>query len=274
VVKGPLISVAALAESSTDPSRLDVRWSLGGPSGREEYDKGHLPGAVFVDLDTELAASPGPGGRHPLPSAADFQAAMRRAGVNNESPVVVYDGATSMAAARAWWLLRYFGHPDVRVLDGGLAAWAAAGHPISTETPAIEPGNFVARAGGMPVLGPEEVASVADHGVLIDARSPERFRGESEPIDHLAGHIPRARNLPTTNSLEASSSFRDPAALQRYFEEAGVTAELAVGVYCGSGISAAHEILALELAGIRAALFPGSWSEWITDPRRPIAQGP
>lgn len=269
-----MISVAALAESSTDPSLLDVRWSLGGPPGREEYDKGHLPGAVFVDLDTELAAPPGPGGRHPLPTGADFQAGMRRAGVNNESPVVVYDGATSMTAARAWWLLRYFGHPNVMVLDGGLAAWSAAGHPISTEKPAIEPGNFVARAGGMPVLGAEEVASVADQGVLIDARSPERFRGESEPVDHLAGHIPGARNLPAANSLEASGHFRDSAALQRYFEEAGVNAELSVGAYCGSGITAAHEVLALELAGIRAALFPGSWSEWITDPRRPTAQGP
>jgi thiosulfate/3-mercaptopyruvate sulfurtransferase len=272
-VTGPLISAKALAESSIDASLLDIRWTLGGPPGREEYDKGHLPGAVYVDLDTELAARPGASGRHPLPSEADFQIAMRRAGVDNDRPVVVYDGSTSIAAARAWWLLRYFGHGDVRVLDGGLAGWSAAGYPISSEKPAIEPGSFLARAGGMSVLRAEDISSLADRGVVIDARSPERFRGETEPVDQVAGHIPGACNLPATDSLEASGRFRDSAALRRYFEDAGISAGMEVAAYCGSGVAAAHEVLALELAGIGSALYPGSWSEWITDPRRPIARG-
>ncbi len=208
-----------------------------------------------------------------MPSEAAFQAAMRRAGVNNDRLVVVYDAATSMAAARAWWLLRYFGHPEVRVLDGGLAAWSAAGYPLSIDTPAVERGDFVARAGGMPVLHAGEVPSIAARGALIDARAPERFRGEAELVDRVAGHIPGARNLPATGFVEPSGRFRDSAALRRYFEGAGITTEVEVAAYCGSGVTAAHEVLALELAGFGAALYPGSWSEWICDPRRPVARG-
>jgi thiosulfate/3-mercaptopyruvate sulfurtransferase len=260
--------LAALA-----PALLDVRWSLGGPPGRAEYERGHIPGAVFVDLDAELAAPPGPGGRHPLPDRAAFEAAMRRAGVRSDRPVVVYDDSGSAGAARAWWLLRYFGHPDVRVLDGGLAAWVASGRPLSIDAPVPEPGDFDARPGGMPVVDAAGAASLAEWGVLLDARAPERFRGEREPIDPVAGHIPGAVNAPSADNVGADGRFLAAAALRDRFAAAGVREGIDVGAYCGSGVTAAHEVLALELAGFRAALYPGSWSEWITDPDRPVAGG-
>jgi thiosulfate/3-mercaptopyruvate sulfurtransferase len=271
-----VITPAQLAAASPSPTVLDVRWALGGPPGRTEYERGHIPGAVFVDLDAELAGPPGAGGRHPLPEAAAFEAAMRAAGVSGGRPVVVYDAATSLAAARAWWLLRYFGHPDVAVLDGGLAAWVAAGYPVSTDEPAPPLGDFEARPGAMPVLDAAGAAALAERGVLLDARAPERFRGEQEPIDSVAGHIPGARNLPAAGLLEGDGRFLPPAALRDAFAAAGIGDDVdgvEVGAYCGSGITAAQEVLALELAGIPAALYPGSWSEWITDPSRPVATG-
>jgi thiosulfate/3-mercaptopyruvate sulfurtransferase len=274
---GALISTEAFAEllasESARPAVLDVRWALGGLPGREEYALGHIPGAVFVDLDSDLAGAPGQAGRHPLPDAGAFEAAMRAAGVRGDRPVVMYDAATSMAAARAWWLLRYFGHPDVAVLDGGLAAWVAAGQPISTDAPPVESGGFVARPGGMPLLDAAAVAELARRGVLLDARAPERFRGEHEPIDPVAGHIPGARNAPTAASVDEDGRFLARAALRDAFTAAGVREGVAVGAYCGSGVTAAHEVLALELAGFPAALYAGSWSEWITDPSRPVATG-
>lgn len=199
---------------------------------------------------------------------------MRAAGVGNARPVVVYDARSSMAAARAWWLLRYFGHGKVAVLDGGIAAWTAAGYLLSRARPEVPPGDFVARPGGMPVLHAEDAAALASsRGVLLDARAPERFRGEREPVDPVAGHIPGARNAPATLALCDSGRFRRRAELRAAFERAGVRPNVQVGAYCGSGVTAAHEVLALELAGYGAALYPGSWSEWITDPRRPIACG-
>lgn len=274
---GPLVGQSELAEVLTSdvgrPAVLDVRWALGGPPGREDYERGHIPGAVFVDLDEDLAAAPGRGGRHPLPDRDAFEAAMRAAGVRGEEPVVVYDAATSMAAARAWWLLRYFGHPDVAVLDGGTAAWVAAGHPVVTEAAVVERGDFVARPGAMPLLDAAEAAELTAQGVLLDARAPERFRGEQEPIDPVAGHIPGARNAPATASVDRDGRFLEPRALRAAFEQAGVREGLEVGAYCGSGVTAAHEVLALELAGFPAALYAGSWSEWITDPGRPVATG-
>src|SRR5215467_7755990 len=167
-------------------SLLDVRWRLGGPPGIDLYLAGHIPGAVFADLDRDLAAPPGTGGRHPLPSAADFQAAMRRLGVSDGRPVVVYDDADATAAARAWWLLRYFGHPDVRVLDGGFRAWTAAGQPVTAQEPAPAPGTFTARPGGLPVLDAASAAALARSGVLLDARAAARYRGETEPVDPVA----------------------------------------------------------------------------------------
>ncbi|MBV9916260.1 MAG: sulfurtransferase [Solirubrobacterales bacterium] len=256
------------------PTLLDVRWQLGGRPGREEYEEGHIAGASFVDLDAELAGSPGFGGRHPLPTRKVFQLAMRRAGVSSRRAVIAYDGNTSAAAARCWWLLRYFGHPDVSVLDGGFAAWTAAGGAVEAGSGAVPPeGDFVAGPAAMPLLGAAGAAELAHAGVLLDARAPERFRGEHELVDPVAGHIPGARNLPAGELLDASGRFLEPARLQEKFERAGVRRGAAVGAYCGSGVNAAHTVLALELAGLAGALYAGSWSEWITDPRRPVALG-
>jgi thiosulfate/3-mercaptopyruvate sulfurtransferase len=254
---------------------LDVRWRLGGPPGRELYDAGHIPGAVFVDLDKDLAAPPGEGGRHPLPATADFERAMRSAGVSNGRPVVVYDDADSTAAARAWWLLRYFGHESVRVLDGGLRAWTAAGYavnPPSYYRGAI--GDFTARPGHLDLLDADGTASLTRSGVLLDARAGERYRGESEHVDPVAGHIPGAVSAPTTENVNPDGTFRPAADLADRFKALGVTGDRPVAAYCGSGVTAAHEVLALTLAGIPAALYVGSWSNWITDPTRPVATGP
>jgi thiosulfate/3-mercaptopyruvate sulfurtransferase len=271
----PLITVEQLGDRS-GLTILDVRWQLATGSQPDLYAGGHIPGAVFVDLDRDLAAPPGRQGRHPLPATEDFERAMRTAGVSNDGPVVVYDDANGLPAARAWWLLRYFGHPRVALLDGGLAAWLAAGRSLAEgdETPE-HAGNFTARPGNMPVLDADQAAQLAATGVLIDARAPERYRGESEPMDPVAGHIPGARNHPMARTL-APEGFFLPAA-----ELAGELAEVTngkagaeVGAYCGSGITAAHTVLALELAGIPgASLYPGSWSEWVTDPSRPVAAG-
>ena len=198
---------------------------------------------------------------------------MRASGVRNDRPVVVYDAGGSTAAARAWWLLRFFGHHEVAVLDGGLAVWRAAGYPVTTDAPQAEPGDFIARPDAMPLLDADGAAAVATHSILFDARAPERFAGESEPVDPVAGHIPGARNVPATVTLDAAGRFLDRAQLQSIFKAAGVGAGAKIGAYCGSGVAAAHEVLALELAGYQAALYPGSWSEWITDPQRPVAQG-
>ena len=278
---GPLIApdeLAALLAGGEPPALLDVRWRLGGPPGRELYRAGHLPGAVFTDLDRDLAAPPGAGGRHPVPAAADFQAAMRRTGVRGDGMVVVYDDADSTAAARAWWLLRYFGHPLVRVLDGGFRGWAAAGRPVTSgDSPgdaAAEPGDFTATPGQLVLLDADDAAVLAAAGVLLDARAAERYRGEVEPVDPVAGHIPGAVSAPTADNVTADGTFRSAAELAARFAALGATAGRPVAAYCGSGVTAAHEVLALTLAGIPAGLYAGSWSEWITDPSRPVATGP
>jgi thiosulfate/3-mercaptopyruvate sulfurtransferase len=255
---------------------LDVRWRLGGPPGRQLYDAAHIPGAVFVDLDRDLAAPPGDGGRHPMPAAADFEKAMRLAGVSDGRPVVVYDDADSTAAARAWWLLRYFGHQSVRVLDGGFRAWTAAGHPVEPPGPAYRDatGDFTARPGHLDLLDADAAASIARTGLLLDARAGERYRGEAEHVDPVAGHIPGAVSAPTAENVNADGTFRPAASLAARFSALGATDGGPVAAYCGSGVTAAHEVLALTLAGIPAALYIGSWSNWITDPARPVATGP
>ncbi|MBM4793059.1 sulfurtransferase [Streptomyces sioyaensis] len=273
-----IITATELASELAQPSApvlLDVRYQLGGPPGRPQYEAGHVPGAVYVDLDGELAAPPGPAGRHPLPDLDVFAGAMRAAGVRADRPVVVYDGGQSWAAARAWWLLRWSGHPDVRVLDGGLAAWEASGGALSVDQPAPPTGDFTPMPGALPVLTADDAAGLARRGVLLDARAAERYRGEVEPIDPVAGHIPGAVSAPTTeNVAEGSTVFRDASELARRFAALGATADAEVGVYCGSGVSAAHEVLALAVAGVPAALYVGSWSEWTADPSRPVATGP
>ncbi|MCH6163060.1 sulfurtransferase [Streptomyces marispadix] len=274
-----ITSASALADQlarGEAPVLLDVRWQLGGPNGRADYESGHLPGAVYVDLDSELAGPPGESGRHPLPEQVVFGAAMRRAGVSGDRPVVVYDGGQGWAAARAWWLLRWSGHPDVRVLDGGLAAWDG---PLETGEVTPEPGDFTPRPGAMRVLDASSAAALARRGVLLDARAGERYRGEVEPIDPVGGHIPGAVSAPTALNVADTGEggaplLRPPDELRARFRELGVTDETEVGVYCGSGVSAAHEVLALAQAGVEAALYVGSWSEWSADPERPVATGP
>ncbi|MGW2920832.1 sulfurtransferase [Streptomyces angustmyceticus] len=266
--------VSELAQP-TAPVVLDVRYQLGGPPGRPLYEAGHVPGAVYVDLDSELASPPGPGGRHPLPDLDVFADAMRAAGVRSDRPVVVYDGGQGWAAARAWWLLRWTGHPDVRVLDGGLAAWEAAGGALSVDQSTPREGDFTPVPGGLALLRADDAAAVARRGVLLDARAGERYRGEVEPIDKVAGHIPGAVSAPTTeNVVEGGTVFRDASELAERFASLGATANAEVGVYCGSGVSAAHQVLALAIAGVPAALYVGSWSEWSADPARPVATGP
>ncbi|HEY1508417.1 MAG TPA: sulfurtransferase [Solirubrobacteraceae bacterium] len=271
---GPLITPQELHDQLERTTLLDVRWSLKGPPGIDDYLTGHIPGAVFVDLDRELAAPPGPGGRHPLPDAWQFTSAMRAAGVSRSRAVVVYDAATSMAAARAWWLLRYFGHDDVAVLDGGFAAWTAAGYAVATTPVVAGDGDFVASPGGLPVVDAAGAARLATAGVLLDSRAPERFRGDTEPVDPVAGHVPGARNRPASANVDAAGRLQPPGTLREAFAQLGIDEAAEVGAYCGSGVSAAHQVLALELAGYRAALYAGSWSEWITDPDRPVARGP
>jgi thiosulfate/3-mercaptopyruvate sulfurtransferase len=276
---GLLVAPAALAEelaSEPGPTLLDVRWRLGGPPGLDSYREGHLPGAVFTDLERDLAAPPGPAGRHPLPDPAVFTDAMRAAGVSEDRPVVVYDDRDATAAARAWWLLRYHGHQNVRVLDGGYQAWLAAGLPVTQADPAAKPGDFTARPGHMPMLDAAGAQDVARTGLLLDARVGERYRGEHEPVDPVAGHIPGAVSAPTADNVNPDGTFRGAAELAARFAVLAGGADLrseTVGAYCGSGVTAAHEVLALALAGVPAALYVGSWSNWITDPARPVATG-
>ncbi|MEU6095875.1 sulfurtransferase [Streptomyces sp. NPDC047079] len=259
------------------PTLLDVRWQLTTTAdaapfdGRAAYAAGHIPGAIFVDLNADLADPPGPGGRHPLPGTDRFGAAMRAAGVSSDRPVVVYDGGPGWAAARAWWMLRWTGHPDVRVLDGGLAAWEG---PLAAGSEEPASGDFRPAPGALRVLDADGASELARTGVLLDARAGERYRGEVEPIDPVGGHVPGAVSAPTTENLTETGHFRPIAELAERFKALGVTEGTEVGVYCGSGVSAAQEVLALALAGIPAALYVGSWSEWSSDGSRPVAVGP
>ena len=270
----PLISAAelrALIEDDRAPTLLDVRYRLGGPAGAAEHAAGHVPSASYVDLDVDLAAPPGGarGGRHPLPDPDDFAASMRRCGVGPDLPVVVYDDWSGLAAGRCWWLLRHHGHPDVRLLDGGWAAWVAGGGDVETGPVEAPPGDFVATRGvGLVPLAPEEVLDVE---VLIDARAPERYRGEQEPLDAVAGHVPGAVNVPTSRNLSDDGRFRPVAELRELYAGVGAVPGADVGVYCGSGVTAVHDLIALELVGVQARLYPGSWSEWSADPTRPVA---
>lgn len=277
VTYAPLVDPDTLATSLTrdaPPTVLDVRWRLAGPPGRTDYAAGHLPGAVYLDLDEQLSGPPGPGGRHPLPEPAALQRVLRAAGVRTGHPVVVYDDGDGLVAARTWWTLRWAGHAEVAVLDGGFQAWVHAGHPVTTAVPEPAPGDMTVRPGGLPVLDAAGTAKVAAEGVLLDVRTPARYRGEVEPVDPKAGHIPGAVNLPTTEHTDPDGRFRPAEKLWERFAEAGVDDGVRVGAYCGSGVTAAHTVLALHLAGRPdAELYVGSWSHWVTDPQRPVAAG-
>ncbi|MEU0541012.1 sulfurtransferase [Nocardia sp. NPDC005978] len=249
---------------------LDVRWALGDPDGPQHYLNGHIPGAVFVDLETELAAPPSPArGRHPMPEIGHLQKCARSWGVRTGDTVVVYDATGGMAAARAWWLLRWAGVPEVLILDGGLPAWErAGGAPATGEEPDPAPGDVVLNPGAMPMIDADAAAGWS--GLLLDARAGERYRGEVEPIDPRAGHIPGAVSAPTAENLTPEGHFKSADELRSRFTELGAGP---VAVYCGSGVTAAHQVAALAVAGIDAALYPGSWSQWSHDPKRPVATG-
>lgn len=269
----PLVAAAELRDlvAAQTVTVLDVRYRLGEPSGLAEFESGHVPGAAYVDLDRDLAAPPGPGGRHPLPDPGMFAEAMRRYGVRRHRPVVVYDDWAGHAAARCWWLLRHHGHDNVRVLDGAWSAWVSSGAPVEMG-PAVLPsaGDFVASAGRLPVVEAGQVPGVT---VLIDARAAERHRGEVETVDPVAGRIPGAVNVPTGSNLAEDGRFLSADRLRQLYAGVGAREGVDTAVYCGSGVTACHDLLALEVAGITAALYPGSWSSWIADPDRPIERG-
>ena len=254
---------------------LDVRWALGDPHGHEHYVKEHLPGAVFVDLATELAGPADPArGRHPLPPLEQFQVSVRTWGVREGDVIVAYDDSGNMAAARLWWMLRNAGLNDVYLLDGGLAAWRAAGYETESGECHAEVGDVVLSEDAMPVIDAGQAASWAQQGVLLDARAGERFRGEIEPVDPRAGHIPGAVSAPTTGNLDGDGRFLPADVLRDRFAGLGVRPGVPTAVYCGSGVTAAHEIAALTIAGFPAVLYPGSFSEWSNNPSNEVVTGP
>lgn len=261
-------------DGGSPPLLVDVRWSLDGPD-RDGYATGHLPGAVFCDLDAQLAGPPGPGGRHPLPSADQMSQTLRQLGISDERDVVVYDGGNGLPAARAWWCLRWSGHERVRVLDGGLVAWVGAGGQLESGDVVPVPAPMAAaRIGAMPAVSVDEVVT-GQVGTLVDVRAPERYRGEKEPVDPVAGHIPGAVSLPISEMIADDGRLLPPDALREVVARVLPAADAppVVTAYCGSGITAAQMVLALHEAGMDAALYPGSWSEWIADPSRPVVTG-
>ena len=276
-----LIQAEELASLLGDPRlRLfDCRFDLARPAyGRGAYLDEHVPGALYADLNTDLSAAvTATSGRHPLPELADFEARLRTWGVNSDSRVVAYDDNNGAHASRMWWMLRWAGHDDVAVLDGGMRRWLQLGLPLTEDVPAPAPGNFVARPRrAMAVSASAVLEAAADPAArILDARAPERYRGDVEPIDKVAGHIPGARNHPFGMSLDSQGRFLQPQVLRDSLTGslAGIAPESAI-VYCGSGVTACHVLLALEHAGLAGArLYPGSWSEWSSDPSRPVATG-
>lgn len=267
----PTDLVAARADDG--PKVLDVQFELGGRASDQLYAAGHLPGAAHLRLEWELAGTPGSGGRHPLPDPGVLQEALRRCGIGDGDGVVVYDQQSSLAAGRAWWVLRWAGVSDVRVLDGGLAAWLRAGLPTSTEDVAPGAGSVSVHPGSVPFLGSADAATLAAQGALFDVRAPERFRGEVEPIDPVPGHIPGATNLPMALMQHPDGTFRNADEIREIAAAAGVDPGRPIGTSCGSGVTAAQMVLALAQAGIESMPYIGSWSQWIADPARPVATG-
>lgn len=266
-----LITADELA-SLDAPRVLDVRWTLPKPDGSDDFRAGHVPGAVYVSLDDELASHGEPSdGRHPLPTVEALQESARGWGLDDGDTVVVYDAAGNLASARAWWLLRHAGVEDVRLLDGGLDAWTASGRELEQGDASPTPGTVTLSYGHLPVVEADDVLGIAQAGVLLDARAPERYRGETEPIDPVAGHIPGAVNAPTGDNLRADGTFLEPETLRARFTAAGVDDHQPLAAYCGSGVTAAHTVVALTLAGFAPALYPGSWSQWSNQPDRPVA---
>ncbi|WP_211218597.1 sulfurtransferase [Jonesia quinghaiensis] len=268
---------------------LDVRWQLGNTSGRNDYEEQHIPGALFADLDTQLAAPASPeAGRHPLPSLHALTDSVRCWGITHDHTVVVYDAVGGLSAARAWWLLRWAGITDVRILDGGLPAWVSAGGPVASGNETTTPTDIDLTAGHLPTITMDEAEGFPEHGILLDARAPERYAGTHEPIDPRPGHIPGALNTPTAHFLNSDGQILPSVELIDILADTGVldpdqaeddseglvaTSDQPVAVYCGSGVTASHAIAVLASLGIEAALYPGSWSQWSQDHTRPAETG-
>lgn len=277
-----LISTGDLAARLSDASIvvLDVRHDLAQPDawGEAQYRAGHVPGARFVHLDRDLSApKTGKNGRHPLPAPEAAVATFGRLGIDAATQVVAYDQQQGMYAARAWWMLRWLGHDAVAVLDGGFDKWRREGRPVTTEVPAARPATFVPLRIGPVATAAEVLASLADRSlVIVDARAPERFRGEVEPLDPVPGRIPGSINRPGSQNLAPDVTFKPAPVLRAEFERllAGYPLDRVVHS-CGSGVTACHNALAMEIAGLPAGrLYAGSWSEWCADPTRPVARGP
>ncbi len=267
---GPIVSPKWLHDHVQDPdvSVIDFRWYLMGGTGRDAYERGHIPGAVFVDLESVTGKEGG--GRHPLPTGEQFEMEMEKAGVNPGTNVVAYDDAGGSIASRLWFLLRFYGHESQAVLDGGIGAWEG---PMTAEVPAVAGGSFRSREPDRSgILDFEDVRKL--EGVpLIDARAGERYRGEKEPIDPKAGHIPGALSAPWAENLGPDGRFKSPEQLRDRFAELGIGAEKGAVAYCGSGVNATHDLLAMEVAGLKnGRLYAGSWSDWSARDA-PIATG-
>jgi len=276
-----LVSTDTLKDHLDDPDWMvfDCRSALDDPEwGPGEYRAAHIPGARYAHLDRDLAAPQRPGtGRHPLPDPLAFAHWLGSNGVDNAKQVVAYDQGGGAFAARLWWMMRWLGHEAAAVLDGGWAAWNAAGLPVSEEIPVPTPAKFEPRVDDDLWLTSEQLeAGLRDDRVrLVDARGAPRYRGETEPIDPVAGHVPGAANLPFAGNLDDQERFKDPDALRQRFDAVvGDAGDRPVVHMCGSGVTACHNLLAMEVAGLGASkLYAGSWSEWITDPQRPVAKG-
>ncbi|MGZ8562988.1 MAG: sulfurtransferase [Candidatus Limnocylindria bacterium] len=274
---GPVVSVDWLESHLHEPPLrvADVRWALAGPPGRERYDGGHLPGAVFLDAETELS-SPGNGpGRHPVPAPEKLARMLGARGIGDGTLVVAYDDAGGSVAARLWWLFRHYGHDgDCAVLDGGIAAWTDAGLPLTSEDSALPAATWTPGTAREDLVGTDAVAGMLGGStLLLDARAAERYRGETEPIDPRAGHLPGAISAPFSANLDERGHFLPPAALRERYAALGA-GERPVVACCGSSLTATHDLLAMELAGLPTGrLYEGSWSDWSSDPDRPAAVG-
>jgi thiosulfate/3-mercaptopyruvate sulfurtransferase len=277
-----LVSCEWLAGHASDPALriADVRWSLvEKDKGRTAYREAHVPGAVFLDVDADLAAPRGQGpGRHPLPTPENFAAAMRHAGIGPHTHVIAYDFGDGSTAARLWWLLRYHGHDRVSLLDGGIARWIAEGRPVESEVPSYAPATFVSKPRPEMLVDAAAVERLrADpRSLVLDVRMEERYEGRREPIDPVAGHIPGAKNRPYPTNVRSAEDprFLEAADLRTAYEQLGAGSAERIACYCGSGVNACQSVFALELAGFRnALLYEGSWSDWCSSPSRPAATG-
>ena len=267
-----LISVKEAVEM-TEALFIDCRFNLADPSaGRNAYEAEHIPQAVYADLEQDLSGKivTGKTGRHPLPDVAELTKTFSELGISNQKPVIAYDADNGAFASRLWWLLRHLGHGSVWVLNGGLKAWRSDGQPTSSQATSIETSAFTAATSLCQVVDATQIPGLSNS--LIDAREEARFRGEQEPIDPVAGHIPNATCMPFSQNLDEVGLFKTPEVLRQQFVGHGISGQSPAICYCGSGVTACHNILAIRHAGLpEPFLYPGSWSEWVTDPTRPIA---